>query len=146
MVNAKGHRSGRRAGFTMTEAITALVILATAVPAMMWSVRQAHGHRANRVLASRAHWLAVEKLEDVIADRHSGTRGYSYLIASNYPAESSLTGFPGFSRTVAFNETGANLSSPGSGYMRVTVTVSYTDAAGAARSFALVTELTDYTP
>jgi hypothetical protein len=136
----------RRSAFTLTEAITAVVILGVAVPSMLWGVREAHAHRANRVLASRAHWLAVEKLEDVIADRHSGTRGYGYLQAANYPAEAAVAGFTGFSRGVGFFETGSNLTTAGSGYMRVTVTVGYTDATGAARSLALVTELTDYTP
>jgi len=136
----------RRTGFTLAEAITAIVILSIAVPTMLWGVRQAHAHRSNRVLASRAHWLAVEKLEDVMADRHSNTRGYAFLTPGNYPAETSIPGHPGFSRTVAFNETGPNLAAAGTGYMRVTVTVNYTDASGVPRSVPLSTELTNYTP
>ena len=141
------HRTPRhRNGFTLTEAIVAIVILSIAVPSMLWGVRQAHNHRSNRVLASRAHWLAVEKLEDIMADRHSNTRGFSYLAAANYPAESPIAGYPGFARTVTFNQTGANLSSPGTGYMRATVTVTYTDTSGASQSLPLSTELTNYTP
>jgi prepilin-type N-terminal cleavage/methylation domain-containing protein len=146
MKNTQRPTRPRSRGFTLAESITAIVILSISVPSMLWGVRQAHTHRANRVLASRAHWLAVERLEDVIADRHSSTRGYSYLIPANYPAEATVPGYPGYSRAVAFTETTANLSTPGSGYMRATVTVTYTDASGASRSLPLATELTNYTP
>ncbi len=146
MTSLKRPTRGRPAGFTLAEAITAIVILSIAVPSMLWGVRQAHAHRSNRVLASRAHWLAVEKLEDVMADRHSNTRGYGYLNAVNYPAETSIPGYPAYTRTVALNETLADLSTPGPGYMKVTVTVSYTDATGVPRSLPLSTELTNYTP
>lgn len=96
-------------------------------------------------MASTARWLAVEKLEDVIADRHSATRGYSYLISGNYAVEWTVTGFPAFGRSVAFVQTAADLSTPGAGYKRCTVTVTWTDQ-GAARSLAVATVLTDYTP
>lgn len=141
-----GPTSRARRGFTLIEAVTALVILGVAVPPMLWSLRHAQTHRAGGVLASRALWLATEKLEDIIADRHSSTRGYSYLVAANYPAESSITGFPGFTRSVSFSETGVSLSGAGSGYMRITVTVGYTDASGTARSFSLSTVQTGYSP
>lgn len=135
--------------FTLIECIVAIVILAVAVPAMVLAVREAHSRRAAPVLASRASWLAVEKLEDVIADRNSTTRGYTYLNATNYPAELAITDFPGFSRSVAFTETTANLATAGYGYMRVTVTVNWTDpgpSGGTSRSLRLSTVLTDYTP
>jgi prepilin-type N-terminal cleavage/methylation domain-containing protein len=135
-----------RRGFTLIEGVAAIVILATAVPPMLWAIRQATGHRVNAVLASRARWLTVEKLEDVVADRHSTTRGYAYLTAANYAAEASVTGFPQFSRSVAFAEKGADLATAGTGYMKVTVTTSYNDAAGVSRSVAISTVITDYTP
>lgn len=137
------HRRQRR-GFTLIEAIAAIVMLAIIVPPTMYALREGHKQRANPVLASRARWLATEKLEDVIADRHSATRGYAYLVASNYPSESSITGFPGFTRSVSFTETTVNLSTAGTGYMRVTVTVGWTDAGSTARSLAISTVLTDY--
>ncbi len=144
-------RTARRAtrrspGFTLVEAIVGIVILSVAVPPMLWAIRQAHLHRIGQVLASRARWLAQERLEDVIADRHSATRGYAYLIAANYPAEASIAGFPGFTRSVALQETAADLSSAGTGYMKATVTVSYTDAGAVPRTLSLSTEVTDYVP
>lgn len=138
-------RQARR-GFTLVETIAAIVILAVAIPPMLWSIRAAHQQRVNPVLLSRARWLAAEKLEDVIADRHSTTRGYAWLSPSNYPAESPVSGFTGFDRSVSLVETTADLVTPGSGYMTVTVTVDWTDGAGDAQSLSISTVLTDYTP
>ncbi len=134
------------AGFTLIEAIIAMVILSIAVPSMLIAVRAAHEKRFRPVLASRARWLAAEKLEDVIADRHSTTRGFAYLTSSHYAAEQSIAGYPGFTRSVAFVQTGSDLVTAGAGYITVTVTVSWTDTGAASRSLALSTVLTDYTP
>lgn len=133
-----------RRGFTLIEAILAMVILATAVPPMLWAIRDAQRKQAGPVLLSRARCLATEKLEEVIADRHSTTRGYAWIQTSRYPAESPVSGFPGFGRTVSIAETGATLSGAGTGYKTVTVTVSWTDGMGTARSFAVSTVVTDY--
>lgn len=136
----------RRRAFTVTESVIAIVILSVAIPPMLWAIRQQQHDRVAPVLSSRARWLAAEKLEDIIADRHSTTRGYSYLTTSNYPAESSISGFTGFTRSVAFSETAANLVSAGTGFMRSTVTVNWTDPGGVARSLSIATVITDYTP
>jgi prepilin-type N-terminal cleavage/methylation domain-containing protein len=136
----------RERGFSLLEAIVAIVVLSLAVPAMVWALRMAHGARVDPVLASKARWLASEKLEDVIADRSSTTRGYTYVIAANYPAESPVPGFTGFTRSVAITETGPDLASAGTGYKRVVVTVGYTGAGGAARTLMLSTVVTEYTP
>ncbi len=132
--------------FTLIEAIIALVILSVAAPAMFLAVTDAHARRMNPVQDTRARWLAAEKLEDIIADRHSPSRGYGYVISPNYPDESPLAEFPGFSRRVVISETGADLSSAGTGYKTVNVTVTYAGAAGASRAFSLSTVLADYTP
>jgi prepilin-type N-terminal cleavage/methylation domain-containing protein len=134
-----------RRGFTLIEAIMAVVILSIAMPAMLWSIRDAVRRRADPVLASRARWLAAEKLEDCIADRHSPARGYAYLTGANYPAENPVPGFSGLNRSIAISETAPKFLS-GTGWKTVTVTVSYTDGQGVARSIALATVLTDYTP
>lgn len=133
-------------GFTLIEGVVSIVILATATPAILWAVREAHLDRVSPIQTSKARWLATEKLEDIIADRHSSTRGYTYLATGNYAAESSISGHPGFTRSVAFNETGPDLVSAGSGYKKATVTVNWTDSRGAARSLAISTIITDYTP
>ena len=136
----------RRGGFTLIETIAAIVILAIALPPMLFAVRDAHVQRVNPMLASQARWLATEKLEDILADRHSETRGYDYLTPGNYPAEPSVSGFPAFGRSVTFAETEADLSSPGDGYMTVTVHVSWVDATSTARTLSIATVITEYTP
>lgn len=134
----------RQRAFTLIEAIISIVVLSISVPPMFWAIRQAHINRVNPEMISRARWLATEKIETIIADRHSSTRGYTYLVTGNYPAESSITGFPGFTRSVSFTETTVNLSTAGTGYMKVTVTVGWTDATATARSLPISTVLTDY--
>lgn len=136
----------RRRGFTLVEAIVAVVILATATPSILWAVREAHRDRVSPVKTSYARWLVTEKLEDIIADRHSTTRGYTYLANANYAAEASITGYPGFTRSVVIAETGSDLTSAGTGFKKATVTVGWTDGRGVARTLAIATVITDYTP
>ncbi len=133
-------------GFSLIETIVAIVILSVALPAMLWTVREGHIQRVNPILLSTARWLAVEKLEDVIADRHSTTRGYAYLISGNYPAENPVAGYAGFTRTISFNETLADLATPGAGYMKINVQIGWTDGEGTARTLSISTIVTDYTP
>lgn len=137
-------RKRNQSGFTLIETIAAIVLLTLSVPPMLWALRQAHDQRVGPIQASQARWLAAEKLETIIADRHSATRGYDYIIAANYPFESSVNGFEGFARTVAINETGPDLITAGTGYKKVTVTVSWTDVTGAARTLSVSTVVTDY--
>jgi prepilin-type N-terminal cleavage/methylation domain-containing protein len=132
--------------FTLIETIAAIVILSIAVPAMLWSLREAHAQRVNPVMASTARWLAVEKIEDIIADRHSTTRGWDYLIGANYPSEIPISGFTGYLRMVQFSETAVDLVSAGTGYMKVTVVIGWVDGHGDAQIFSLSTVLTEYDP
>lgn len=136
----------KRRAFTLIEAIVSIVILATATPGILWAVREAHRDRVSPVKSSYARWLATEKLEDIIADRHSTTRGYTYLVNANYAAEVSIAGSTGFTRSVAIAETAADLVTAGTGFKKATVTVGWTDARGVARSLSIATIITDYTP
>lgn len=137
-------RPRARGGFTLVEAVAVIVVLSIAFPPMLISIRQAHVTRVTPARFTIARWLAAEKLEDIIADRHSATRGYGYVQDSNYPAEAAISGFVGFGRSVAITTTGPDLVSAGTGYKKVTVTVTFTDGGGTARSFPLSTVVTDY--
>ena len=132
-----------RRGFTLIEAIIGIVIVATFLPATMLALSDTAAHRAGPILISRARFLASERLEDIIADRHSTTRGWSYIVAGNYPAEASIAGFPGFSRAVTINQTTSNLVTAGTGYKVVTVTMTWTDPRHGVRTLALSTVLTE---
>lgn len=138
----------RSTGFTLVELIAAIVLLAIAVPPMIWATRQSQHQSVDPVLASRARWIATEKIEDIIADRYSSTRGYGYLTSSNYLDEpaGSITDYGGFARRVSLLETTADLVTPGSGYMTVTVHLSWTGAAGQPRQMSLSTVLTEFGP
>ncbi len=141
-----------RAGFTLIETIAAIIILAVAVPPMLWAVTESQRMRMNPLMASKARWLAVERIEDVIADRHSKTaKGYNWVVNTNdYVVENpgDITGYPGFKREVGLTETGADLGAPlvGGGYLTVTVTVEWVDAKGDTKTLDISTVLTDYTP
>ncbi len=139
------HRCRRRA-FTLPEAIGALVILAITVPAVFGAARESAGRRINPMLQTRASWLAVERLEDVIADRFSPMRGYEYLDPGNYPDESPVVDAPAFSRTVDLQECGMDLAPGGEGCMIVGVTVSWTDSTGQPQDVTIRTVLTHFEP
>lgn len=138
------HHTSRR-GLSILEAIVAIVILGVAMPSLLFALRRAHMDRATPVLASRARWLAIEGLEDVLADRASPGRGYTYLVDTNYPPEASVAGFPGFSRTVSITETGVDLD-PGTGAKVVTVTVGWTDLQSNAASLELSSAVAELGP
>ncbi|MBY0263724.1 MAG: type II secretion system GspH family protein [Phycisphaerales bacterium] len=136
-----------RPGFTLVEAVCAIVIISIALPGMFWAMRDAQTKRADPVLANRARLLAQERLEDIIADRHSSTRGYAYVVSGNYASEAAVTGFSNMARSVAITESGANLvGGSGTGYKTVAVTVTFRDGRNTLRTLTLSTVLTDYTP
>ena len=139
-----------RPGFTLIETIAAIVILVVAIPPMLWAIHEAQIQRANPVLASTARWLIIEKLEDVIADRH-GTVGYVGLVPGS-TSETPVAGYPAFNRTVTVSvphgawDSGTQTWLVDAGYKTITVAVDWTDAEGNAQTLSISTVLTDYTP
>ena len=134
----------RARAFTLIEAIAAIVLLSVAVPSMTWGVRDAVIRRTDPIKLTKARWLLAERMEQIIADRHSTSRGYDYCVTAAYPAEASVSGFTGFSRSVSINAINTNVGT--TGWKMVTVTVTYVDGVGVARSITLSTILTSYTP
>jgi len=141
---AHAHPSRSSRAFTLLEVVATLVILGVGLPALLATVRDATVRRASVQQQIVARWLACEKLEDVIADRHSATRGWSYVAAANYPAEATVNGFTAYARATAVAETGPDLVTAGTGYRKVTVTVTYRDAREGTKSVSIATVLTDY--
>lgn len=144
MVRTRTARTLTRRALTLLEVICAVIIVGVASPALLTAVRDATVRRASAQQQITARWLACEKLEDITADRHSASRGWAYIASVNYPDEPTVDGFTAFSRATTIAETGVDLSSAGTGYRRVTVTVTYVDAALGAKSFTIATVLTDY--
>ena len=94
---------GHDAGFTLVEVVLILVIAAVAVlPLGMLfantSIRS--GDARNAMIAAQ---LAQSKMEELTADKNSPSRGFSYLIAANYPklAENALVAALGIAPTTS---------------------------------------------
>ena len=135
----------RRRGVTLMETIVAVLLLAVAVPPVMWALGEAQYRHVDAVLTSRARWVVMEKLEAVLADRHSVSRGWEYLVNTNYAAEPAVPGLAAYARTVSIVETGADLVSAGTGYKTITVGVTWTDASGDEQTLEISTVVTELT-
>jgi len=51
--------------------------------------------------ATVAAQLAQAKMEEIAADKNSPMRGFAYLVAANYPAESPVPAFSNYNRSVS---------------------------------------------
>ena len=92
----------REAGFTLVEVVLIIVIAAVAVLPLGMLFANTSIRSSDARNAMIAAQLAQAKMEELTADKNSPSRGFPYLIASNYPTENPVTAFPGYSRSVAF--------------------------------------------
>lgn len=113
------------------------MVLGVALPPMLWAIGAAQDQRVDSVMASRARWLAMEKLESIVADRYSPERGYDWLDEANYADEAAVAGYPDFSRSVAITPVGADLEPGEDVHRRATVSVSYESARGETQTVSL---------
>jgi len=91
-----------QAGFTLIELVLIIVIAGIAVLPLSMLFANSSIHSSDARNATIAAQLAQAKMEEITADKNSPARGFSYLVAANYPAESPVTAFSGYSRSVAF--------------------------------------------
>jgi len=138
------HQRPRRRAFSLIDTLAAIVLISVAAPLMLLAIGQSTLRRATATQAITARWLLSERLESITADRHSTTRGYTYLTTANYPAEAPVAGYPNFTRNTTITETTADLTTPGAGYKTVTVTVTWIDPTAGTRTSTLSTVVTDY--
>lgn len=143
MLRRSARRKRCRTGLTLIEAIALICVLSIATPAMMWSLAIANDNRTVPLMAGRARFLASEMLEGILVDRFAVARGYAYVVAANYPAESAVIGFPRFARSVSISETARNMTGAGTGSKTVTVSVVYPTSRG-SRTLSLSTIMTDF--
>lgn len=143
-------------GFSLIELVIVIVILGIASVGLMSVFSTGTKKSADPLLENQALQLAQEKMEIIIGDRMNTARGFKDIRSVNYPAESPVTGFPGFSRMVeTCCVTAADLnaippsfpcSAPDpikgclSGYTHVTVTVTHAAFPGAVTVATLVTD------
>ncbi len=122
-------------GFTLVETVITIVVVGIAFVVLL-SFTQSLRSSGDPVVLQQGVSLAQERLDQIVADRRDTTtpRGFSYATnPANYPAESPVTGFAGFDRSVAIAcfaatpFTGAGTAPapdcPTPGYARITVTV-----------------------
>jgi prepilin-type N-terminal cleavage/methylation domain-containing protein len=92
----------RAPGFTLIEVVLVIVIAAIAVLPLSMLFANSSIRSSDARNATVATELAQAKMEEIAADKNSPTRGFAYLVAANYPAESPVAVFAGYNRSVAF--------------------------------------------
>ncbi|MFC1855442.1 prepilin-type N-terminal cleavage/methylation domain-containing protein [Thermodesulfobacteriota bacterium] len=121
-------KSSAKNGFTLIETILVIIVLAISSYGVLSVFINGLKESASPLQGVQAIELAKEKLEIIIADKHDTSKGYAYIVSGNYPAETPVSGFSEFNRSVTLQEIDAldlATASPGSGYLKVTVTVSW---------------------
>jgi Tfp pilus assembly protein PilV len=125
------HAGAKRQGATIIELAACIMILAVALPTLLKTFAEASMksmHPANEAMAS---FLAIDRMEEIVARRYRGTDGYSAVTTANFPNESPVSGFTGFTRSVTVTTVDSSLATVGSdvGYKKVRVTVTWNSGA-----------------
>lgn len=117
---------------TIIEVVVVIVILSVALPSLITSFAEASIQSIQPYRQSIGSFLAVERMEEIIARRYRGTDGYDAITTANFGSESSISGFPGYARSVSVSFVDSDLNSVGSdaGFKRVNVRVSWDSGAG----------------
>jgi Tfp pilus assembly protein PilV len=127
---------GDSRGMTLIEVIIIVVVLGIAVPALMSLMSSTLFHSGKSAILSQSTMFAQERIEEIIADKKSDSRGYGYVVTpGRYLSDSPASGF---TRTVAVQTTGMTYN--GVPYAHVEVTVSHDDIP----NITLSTWLTEY--
>ncbi len=121
----------RAAGFTLVELVMTIALLTVGVPALISLGTNCLTSMHQGTYATTASMLAQEKLEQVLADRACSTRGFNYIVSGNYPAESSIPPFSGYTRSVTI---AADSTYSGIVFRNVSVTVTAPDGNAVALS------------
>jgi hypothetical protein len=126
------HRRIQRSSATIIEVVMAIVILSVALPPMVSAFTDASMQSVYPINAATASYLAIERMEEIVARRYRGTDGYAAVSVANFPAESPISGFPAFTRSVTVTYVNAALSTVGTdqGYKKVRVTVTWNGGVG----------------
>lgn len=85
-------------GTSFIELIMVIVFLSVAFIATLASLSSGIEKSVDMELIAKGMILAEQKMEQIRG--HKNAQGYHYLSYENYPAESSISGSPGFSREV----------------------------------------------
>ena len=117
------HNAATR-GFTLIEFVLMIAVLAIAATPILNFFAEMGPRSVASEMHGIAHLLAIDRAEQILADRHSPSRGLSYVL-SGY---SSDTPVAGYSRSVTLREISEldlESSASGTGFYECKVTVAY---------------------
>ncbi len=125
-------------GFTILDVIFAVVILGVGLSGMTTLFSNINKNSGTNQMILSATQLAQEKLEEMsLAKKYNG---YSYINTTNYPTSAedlTASGFAGWTRTTTITEvqeSDLSTAQVGSGYKKVSVTVTWTGGSSKALS------------
>ena len=107
----------KRRGFTLIELIIIIVVVGIFIPAMFTMMQNGVMQGGRMHTSQQQLSLAEASMEEIIADKNSDGRGFTYLSARDYGKS---TGLEGFSRLVEVKD----LRVKGRPAKSVTVTIS----------------------
>jgi prepilin-type N-terminal cleavage/methylation domain-containing protein len=116
----------RRRGFSLVEVIVAMVILAIAIPPLVFQMAAGVQQQATVLIQQNLTQLAADRLWQVYEDHADPTRGYSYVVDAAYPDEEEPLELTGYSRQTTILEVSATdytTAEPDSGIKRFRVVV-----------------------
>ena len=119
-------------GFTLTEVIITIVVVAVALLGLLGSISFVAGRHLSAEATTTATELAQEKMEEKIAKKRGTGYSASPALDIGTTTENPVSGFSNYKRDVEICNVDANFLNPscsgadnGSGYKRITVKVNY---------------------
>lgn len=139
-----------RRGATIIEVVAAIVILSIALPPLVSAFADASMQSIHPSLATVGAFLAIERMEEVVAWRYRTSDGYDdvsdpAVLSAEFPNESPVSDFASFDRSVTsvyvdYDENGVLQEvETDQGYTKVLVTVTWSsgsDSIAVERLFA----------
>lgn len=125
-------------GFTLIEAVLAMLLLSIAVTGSLVLFHQSTEHSGNIDRKTVATQLAGEFLEKIIADK--SYRGFAWVDETQYPPFYFQAPYEGYKRLVDITEVGEDLSTPepGSDFKKVMVVIFWGDDPGQKTSVSTI--------
>ena len=71
----------RERGFSLLEMVIVVIILGIALTPLLNFFAESARRSVSAEMLGVAHFLAIDKAEEILCDRHAPTRGLSYVIA-----------------------------------------------------------------
>jgi prepilin-type N-terminal cleavage/methylation domain-containing protein len=96
--------NARQRGFTLIELVAIIVLLSIAGTAILGMFGQVGRSLTTNQDTQTGAQLVQEKAEQILADRRNAARGFAWIVAANYPAETPISGFAAFDRSVTISD------------------------------------------